>query len=154
MLDSDKKSVDVLNNLIVINNDRIEGYDSASKKTDISVLRVLFSRLTETSIECRQELCREVYKLGGIPVKETGAPGDFEKAWAEIWTALFKNDHKAILTSCYLEEFMAVKSYEYALRYNQSYLTTQHYHLFCKHRERIREDHDKVKNLRDVLVKA
>src|SRR5947199_10560002 len=115
MLVSDQKSVEVLNHLIMINNDRLEGYDSASRETDISILKVLFSRLTETSQECREELCKEVYKLGGTPVNEVGAPGDFGKAWTEIKNALQKNDHKAILTSCYLEEFMTVKSYEYAL---------------------------------------
>src|SRR5687767_11239306 len=118
---SDQKPLTVLKNLIVLNNDRLEGYNYASNETDISVLKVLFSRLTETSMQCREELCREVYKLGGtVPETATGI-GDFEKAWQQIREALNKNDHKALLESCYLEEFMAFKSYEYALRYYQDH---------------------------------
>jgi uncharacterized protein (TIGR02284 family) len=154
MLASDKKPLDILNNLLVINNERIEGYNFAAEQTDISVLQVLFSRLTETSLACKEELCKEVYKLGGRPPQDADGPGDFNKAWGEIKTALEKNDHKAILTSCYLEEFMAMKSYEYALRYYSDHLTTQHNQLFYKQKERLKEDHDRVKNLCDLLNKC
>jgi uncharacterized protein (TIGR02284 family) len=154
MLDSDKKPVDVLNHLIVINNDRLVGYDQASNETDIAVLKALFARLKETSMECRNELCKEVYKLGGRPVDEIGAPGDFGKAWTEINAALSTNNHQAILDSCYVEEFMAIKSYEYAVRYFQNCMTTQHKHICNKHKELIGKDFDKVKNLRHILINS
>ncbi len=151
---SDYKPLTVLQNLIVINNERLEGYDNATKETDVSVLKVLFSRLTETSIQCREELCREVYKLGGTPPVGTTEIGDFDKAWHQIRSALGSNDHKALLDSCYIEEFMAYKSYEYALRYYQDHITSQHLSLFSKQKEMLKEDQLKVKNLRDVLHAA
>jgi uncharacterized protein (TIGR02284 family) len=150
---SDLKPLKVLNNLLQINNERIQGYQQASQCTDVSVLRVLFSRLTETSLICREELLREMYKLGGKPSDEN-APGDFEIAWKNIREALRREDHKALLESCYVEEFMAYKSYEYALRYAQGNVTSQHRTLFVSHREILRDDHQKVKNLRDVLLNA
>src|SRR4051812_44029392 len=112
---SDEKPLDVLNKLLVINTERLVGFHQASQNTDVSVLKVLFSRLTETSIQCREELCKEVYKLGGVPPEAGYNAGDFERARKEIHDALGRNDHKALLDSCYIEEFMASKSYEYAL---------------------------------------
>src|SRR4051812_38541611 len=150
---SDYKPLTVLNNLLVINNERLEGYDFASKETDVSVLKVLFERLTETSIQCREELCREVYKLGGVPPGDKPG-GDFDKAWSEIRGALSANDHKALLDSCFIEEFMAYKSYEYALRYYQNHITSQHVELFTRQHSMLMEDHRKVKNLRAVLISA
>jgi uncharacterized protein (TIGR02284 family) len=153
MLAADQTRVSVLNRQIQVNNNRIEGFKKASEQTDITVLKILFSRLQITSVECREELSKEVYKLGGIPETKTGHHADFPKAWNEITNALEKKDHKAILDACYLEEFMTIKSYEYALRYYDPYLTTQHNRLFIKQKEQLNEDHKKVKNLREILLK-
>jgi hypothetical protein len=40
-----EKTIEVLNTLITINNDRIEGYDTAAKETDEYDLKNLFSQL-------------------------------------------------------------------------------------------------------------
>jgi uncharacterized protein (TIGR02284 family) len=153
MLPADRTRVSVLNRQIQVNYNRIEGFKKASEQTDTTVLKVLFSRLQVTSLECLEELSKEVYKLGGVPETSRVAHADFPKAWEEIVTSLKKNDHRAILDACYLEEFMTIKSYEYALRYYNPYLTTQHNRLFLKQKERLNEDHKKVKNLRDLLIK-
>jgi hypothetical protein len=44
-----EKSIDVLNKLIEINNDRIEGYQTASDETKESDLKELFSKLSNTA---------------------------------------------------------------------------------------------------------
>ncbi|MFV5690363.1 DUF2383 domain-containing protein [Flavobacterium sp. ZT3R25] len=60
-----EKSIDVLNTLIEINNDRIEGYKTALEETEESDLKALFSQLMKTSQNCKMELVSEVQKLGG-----------------------------------------------------------------------------------------
>lgn len=154
MLTDDIKRVSILNRQIQVNNDRVEGYAKASAKTDIEVLKVLFSRLGETSIRCKEDLCKEVYKLGGVPETGTALLADFPKAWKQIELSINGNNHKAILDACYLEEFMSVKSYEYALRYYNGLLTTQHSRLFVRQRELLKEDQQRVTNLRQLLVKS
>jgi uncharacterized protein (TIGR02284 family) len=105
-------------------------------------------------MQCREELTREVYKLGGVPA-ETGVDvAEFEKAWQQIRAALNANDHKTLLESCYLEEFMTYKSYEYSLKYYQDQLTSQQLSLFNRQYDILKEDHQKVKNLRSVLLSA
>jgi len=151
---SDYKPLTVLRQLLTVNNERLEGFNFASGETDVSVLKVLFERLTETSLQCREELTREVYKLGGVPPGENSGSGEFDKAWKQIRNALNNGDHKALLESCYVEEFMAYKSYEYALRYYQDHITSQHLSLFSRQHDMLKEDHQKVKNLRDILLNA
>jgi len=44
-----EKTIDVLNTLIQINNDRIEGYETASKETEEHDLKTMFAQFTKTS---------------------------------------------------------------------------------------------------------
>ncbi|MCE3225896.1 MAG: hypothetical protein K0S32_447 [Bacteroidetes bacterium] len=151
MLKSDQRPYEVLNDLITINTERIEGYNFATKEANVAVLKDLFARLTETSLICRQDLVKEVYKLGGVP-NEIIPPVNFLDALREIKTAVVFRDHKAILSSCDHEEAVVIRSYEQALNANDENFTTQHHLLFNKHCDLLRADHDKVKNLLDVLV--
>jgi uncharacterized protein (TIGR02284 family) len=150
---TDEKPLSVLQGLLKVNNKRLQGYYLAGQLTDVSVLQVLFERLGKTSEQCREELCREVYKLGGVP-PECTAGGDFEKAWALIIDALDANDHLAVLDSCYIEEFMTYKSYEYALRYFEQHMNRQQVALFTRQLQLLKQDHHKVSNLREVLLNA
>ena len=43
-----EKTIAVLNTLITINNDRIEGYETASKETEEQDLKALFAHFTAT----------------------------------------------------------------------------------------------------------
>jgi uncharacterized protein (TIGR02284 family) len=150
---SDQKPLVALGNLLRVNHDRIRGYHFAREHTDVSVLRVLFTRLAQSSMQCSAELSREIYKLGGSPPAES-APGDFEKVWMEVRDALFENNHAALLEACYIGEFMVYKSYEYTLRYYSDVLTTQLRGLFERQLQLLRDDHVKVQNLRNVLLQA
>jgi hypothetical protein len=44
-----EKTIEVLNTLITINNDRIEGYETAAKETEKQDLKVLFAQFSSTS---------------------------------------------------------------------------------------------------------
>jgi uncharacterized protein (TIGR02284 family) len=154
MLAEDYKRVNVLNNLLVVNNERLESYAYAGQQTEMSLFKDLFSRLRTSSEKLKEELCAEVYKLGGKPSSTTGGPGDLPKAWKEIRKAIRTGDYKALLDSCYLAEFMSLKTYEYALRYNRNYLTRYQHLLFDRQRVVLKQDHECVANLRSALTKV
>jgi uncharacterized protein (TIGR02284 family) len=59
------KNISALNDLIVINNDRVEGYETASGETKDMDLKSLFSGLQNTSHNNLTELRAEVRRLGG-----------------------------------------------------------------------------------------
>ena len=65
-----EKSIDVLNNLIEINDERLDGYETASKVTYESDLISLFFEFHEKSQKHKEELIVEIKKLGGKPKKK------------------------------------------------------------------------------------
>jgi uncharacterized protein (TIGR02284 family) len=148
------KSIDVLNTLITINNDRIEGYETASKETDEQDLKALFDHFSETSRKCKEELVNEVKNLGGTIAEGTKTTGKFFRVWMDVKAALTGKDRKAILNSCEFGEDNAVDTYEKALADHDSVLTAQQQILVKQQLALIKADHDKVKSLRDALVEA
>jgi len=149
----DVKPVEVLNTLIGINNERIEGYNYAAKEIDATIFKVLFNRLTETSFICRHELIKEVQKLGGKPTDGIAPPGDCFRAWLDVISAVSRKDHKAILNSCTYQENVVIKSYEIALNQEEE-INSQQQRLLNRQYDLLKADYVKVKNLLDVLVKS
>ena len=144
-----QKSIDVLNKLIEINNDRIEGYETASKETNRDDLLNLFSGFIQASKKCKTELIWEVEKLGGIPTGGTKITGIFFRAWMEVKAALTLDDRKAVLDSCEFGEDAAVKTYTDVISNDLDVLTPQQQALVKSQHLIIKTGHDKIKNLRD-----
>jgi uncharacterized protein (TIGR02284 family) len=149
-----EKAIDVLNSLVEINNDRIEGYETATKETNEPDLKVLFTKLAETSQDCRIELEREVEMLGGTPAKGTKVSGKFFRAWMDVKAAITGKDRKAILESCETGEDHAIETYESVLENDREHLTTEHIALIESQYDLIKTDHDAVRALRDSLVES
>lgn len=149
-----EKSIEVLNTLITINNDRIEGYETASKETDEQDLKTLFAKFISTSQKCKQELTIEVSKLGGEVTEGTMTTGKFFRVWMDVKAALTGNDRKAILDSCEYGEDVAVDTYKKALRNNLEDINVAQQTMLNAQHALIKADHDKVKTMRDALVEA
>lgn len=150
-MDKDK-SIDMLNTLIEINNDRIEGYETASKETDETDLKTLFAQFIRTSQKCKQELVDEVHRLGGTPIEGTKTTGKFFRVWMDVKAALTGKDRKAIINSCEYGEDTAVDTYEKVLRNKLNDITAAQQSLVSTQHLLIKADHDKVKAMRDLLV--
>jgi uncharacterized protein (TIGR02284 family) len=149
-----EKTIDVLNTLITINNDRIEGYETASDETEDFELKSLFTDFAETSHSCKRDLVGEVIRLGGEPAEGTMVSGKFYRIWMDIKAALTGKDRKAILNSCEYGEDIAVKTYKEALTDNFDDLTVDIQTLIQEQHNLIKADHDKVKSLRDSLIEV
>lgn len=147
-----EKTIDVLNTLITINNDRIEGYETASKEAKEHDLKALFSQFSNTSHSCKRELVAEVNKLGGTPSEGTNTTGKIYRAWMDIKAALTGNDRKAILSSCEYGEDVAVGTYKDALSDHVSELSAEHQSMLHSQHALIKADHDKVKSMRDSIA--
>jgi len=148
------KSIEVLNRLIEINNDRIAGYETASEETEESDLKNLFSRLKQTSLKCKSELTNEVVKLGGEPTEGTKTTGKFFRVWMDIKSTLTSKDRKAILNSCEFGEDIAVNIYQKVLRDDLEDINAEQQAMIDTQFTLIKADHDKVKELRDAMVDA
>jgi uncharacterized protein (TIGR02284 family) len=142
------KSVDVLNSLITINNDRIAGYETALDEAKDEDLRTLFTQYMQNSKTCKNELVAEVQKLGGKPDDGTRADGKIYRAWMDFKSMLSGKDRKAILSSCEYGEDVAVNSYEKALK--DKNLSATYIPLVTAQYNKIKMDHDRVRHLRDA----
>jgi uncharacterized protein (TIGR02284 family) len=149
-----EKSIDVLNDLITINNDRIEGYETALEETEEDDLKTLFTRFISTSHKCKEELIMEVTKLGGEPAEGTLVSGKFFRVWMDVKAALTGKDREAILNSCEYGEDKAQETYNEALNDDSKYLNSEQQTMVNNQRMLLRADHDHVKALRDALVEA
>ncbi|AWG25891.1 ferritin-like domain-containing protein [Flavobacterium kingsejongi] len=145
-----QKSIDALNKLIEINNDRVEGYETAAKEADSADLKSLFASLQTTSQNNLTELRSEVTRLGGKPEEGTRVTGKFFRAWMDVKAAFTGNDRKTILNSCEFGEDKALETYENVLEENRGDLAPEQLALIAKQQASLTTDHDRVKALRDA----
>ena len=149
-----EKTIEVLNTLITINNDRIEGYETAAKETEEQDLKTLFAQFSATSQKCKTELTNEVNKLDGTPAEGTLVSGKFFRVWMDVKAALTGKDHKAILNSCEYGEDMAEETYEKALNNASENLSAAQQTMIKAQHAWLAADHNKVKSMRDASATA
>ena len=147
-----EKTIEVLNTLITINNDRIEGYETAAKETEEQDLKNLFAQFASTSQKCKTELINEVSKLGGTAAEGTLISGKFFRVWMDVKAALTGQDRKAILNSCEYGEDAAKDIYEKALENDLENLNTMQQTMIKAQHALLGADHDKVKVMRDLEI--
>lgn len=148
------KTIDVLNKLITINNDRIEGYQKAYDETEEQDLKTLFTEFIRNSQKCKNELEDTVNRLGGEVAEGTMTSGKFFRVWMDVKAALTGNDRKTILDSCEFGEDAAKGTYEKVLKDDVADLSAEQQTMIRTQHSWIKADHDKVKSMRDSLVNA
>jgi len=149
-----ENAIGVFNTLITINNDRIEGYETASKETEEQDLKSLFARFISTSQKCKQELVNEVNALGGEVAEGTMISGKFFRVWMDVKAALTGKDRKAILDSCAYGEDEAQDTYENVLKNDFEHLSAFQQTLIYAQKSLLKADLKHVKVLRDALADA
>ncbi|MCC7030584.1 MAG: PA2169 family four-helix-bundle protein [Chitinophagaceae bacterium] len=144
-----EETIEKLNALIQINNDRVEGYETAAKETNEADLKILFEGFQQTSRQCRSELSAEVMKFGGEPTDSTKASGKFFRVWMDVKAALSRKDRHVILDSCEFGEDQALKSYREVLE-EESALNASQRMIVQSQYDALKADHNRVKALRDA----
>lgn len=96
----DHKTVSLFNTLLELHNSRLESYQFAAECVSSSMLKALFARLSETSMQCQELLTKEIYKLGGVPCMLTCTSGSFFNAWLKLHAAIMMNSDRALVAAC------------------------------------------------------
>jgi uncharacterized protein (TIGR02284 family) len=143
------KTIEALNTLITINNDRIEGYETAMNETKQNDLKALFLKLSHTSQHCKRELTDEVMRLGGTPADGTLISGKFFRVWMDVKAALTGDDRKYILDSCEYGEDAAKDTYEKIIEDEMDNLSQEQQTMILTQNAMLQTDHDTVKYMRD-----
>ncbi len=145
------QSIEALNSLIEINNDRIEGYNTASKETEDVELKTLFSQLAGTSMKSNDALVKQVAMLGGTPIEGTKTSGKIYRIWMDFKAMLTGKDRASILNSCEYGETVAIEHYESVLKDNGANLSSEQQSMLNLQLDNLKADFSKVKKLNGLL---
>lgn len=150
-MDTNENLVELLNDLIRINNDRIVGYEKAADDArDIDVdLRSVFTRMSEESKQYAAELTQEVVKLGGEPATGTTASGKIYRVWMDVKATFTGHDRQSVLDSCEYGEDAAQKAYELALK-SDAEMSADTRQLLANQKSSLKTSHDVIKKYRDM----
>jgi uncharacterized protein (TIGR02284 family) len=145
------KLVEVLNDLIRINNDRIAGYEKAADEArDIDAdLKAIFARMSEESRQYAAELTQEVVKLGGEPATGTTNSGKIYRMWMDLKVTFSGKTRQAILENCEFGEDAAQKAYEAALKSDVE-IPAEIRQLIANQKASLKTSHDVIKKYRDL----
>ena len=147
------KTIEVLNDLIRINNDRVEGYEKAAKETraEDADLRALFHDMAVESRAYVNELNKFVFEESGEPAEGTTKRGKIYRVWMDVKTTFSGHDRKSILAACEFGEDAAQRAYETALS-SDAEMPAAIRQTIVDQQSRLKRSHDKVKQLRDKQV--
>ncbi|HEV8283923.1 MAG TPA: PA2169 family four-helix-bundle protein [Chitinophagaceae bacterium] len=154
-MERNERTIEVLNDLIRINNDRVEGYEKAVRETDEDDvdLRNIFNRMADESRNYARELTDQVQRLGGEPAAGTTASGKIYRTWMDIKSAFSRSERKSVLEECEYGEDAAQRAYEKALDPDNN-LPSDVRTLVQDEKTSLRSSHDTIKNYRDMQRSA
>jgi len=144
-----KKTVEVLNDLVKINNDRIAGYQKASANVpDMDTdLKQLFNHFIDQSEELKADLLAHLGGWDGQSASKTTMPGKIYRVWMDFKVIFAVNDRKALLEACEYGEDAAQKAYRVAEQ--ETDILPASRALVTDQKVKLLESHDLVKKLRD-----
>ena len=115
-----RETIEVLNDLIQINNDRIIGYEKAIRdsKPEDTDLKILYASMVAESHRMKIALATEVQTLGAEVEQGTTTSGKIYRAWNDIKAMFSGHDRHATLVNCENGEEAAQSAYRQALNHD------------------------------------
>jgi uncharacterized protein (TIGR02284 family) len=154
-METSEKALDVINDLIKINNDRVAGFEKAANNLegDDNGLIAVFNKLAGESQQYVAKLTDIVQLYGGEAAEGTSTSGDLHRAWIDIKATFTGSDLLAILNECERGEDAAKAAYRDALD-PENELRPELFEVLQLQQQGIAEGHDLIKSLRDQVETA
>ena len=151
-MENNTATIETLNDLIMINNDRIAAYEKAMEelKGKENDLTILFEKMIDESRDMRNALGREVQVLGGEMAEGTMASGKIYRAWMDIKAVFTGHDMHTVLENCHTGEHAAQRAYAAALEEK----TMPHFlrDMVSAQQQTLQSSHDEIKALTEETV--
>lgn len=115
---TNKEIEDDLNSLVIINNDRIQGYKKAIEDTEDAELSDLFRHFIIQSEQFRSQLADHIVRIDGTGVSDattTDVASKIHRAWIDIKAAITGKDRNTVLSSVEFGETAAIEAYKNAI---------------------------------------
>jgi uncharacterized protein (TIGR02284 family) len=151
MTNNNEKLAETLNDLLRINNDRIEGYMRAAKETDDSDvdLQATFHKMADESRKYKRELEEKILSLGEETATDTTVSGKIYRVWMDVKNVFTGSDRESILASCEFGEDAAQKAYNEALE-TDAEMDAETRQLIMEQKNSLKSSHDIIKKYRDL----
>ena len=151
-MEKSKEIIEVLNDLVMINNDRVEGYEKAVKelKPEDQDLKSLFDHMIVESQQLKSDLVQELQVLHGEVEKGTSEMGKIYRGWMSLKAVFTGDSRHAILSNCEYGEDSAQKAYDKALETEK--LPAFLREMFMNQKAALKASHDEIKDLRNEYV--
>ena len=148
--------IDVLNDLVQINNDRIAGYEKAIKdsKPEDSAFHSMFRRMIDESSQYKRELIGAINTLGGeADIRSTTASGKVYRVWMDVKSTFTGRSDLSVLELCEFGEDAAQKAYDEALKSDVE-MPAKIREIIVNQKGQLRNAHDTIKSQRDLHAAA
>lgn len=114
--DANKETISVLNDLIAICSDGLEGFRTAAEAVQSSDAKSLFQSRVRMIEVAEVELKEVVRRLGGSPAEHGHAVASLHRGWMNLKTAVADRKDDAIISEVIRGEEAAVEHYRNAVR--------------------------------------
>lgn len=150
---TEKNYAGVLNDLLRINHDRIEGYKRAIDELDEGSwdLKAIFLRMISQSESFSMQLTAAISQLGEDAAKGTTLSGKIYRAWMDVKAGFSSNDRKSVLETCEGGEDAAQRAYKDAMDED---LTSELFDMIQSQQSDLKMAHDEIRALRDAAKAA
>lgn len=148
-------AIETLNDLILMNNDRIKGYESAIKdnKARHTDLDILFREMIEQSRRFNEKLAALVRAAGSEPEKEGSLSGKLHRTLMDFRAAITGNLRKRLLIECEKGEDASKETYNEILHEDNG-LTDEQRELIAAQAEEQSVSHNRIREMRDKAVQG
>lgn len=143
-------AAEVLNDLILMNNDRIKGYQRTihNLRPQDEDLSAIFTDIIEQTKQFNAALAAEVVNLGATAETHTSVSGKLHLAWIGIKATFTGHNRHALLAECERGEDALRQTYLEALN-SDSDLSSAQWELISAQTAAMKLVHDQIKALRD-----
>ncbi len=150
-METNENLIEVLNDLIEINNDRVTGYEKAvedTKELDVD-LKAIFHSMANDSRKYAAELTEEVNNLGGEPATGSTNKGKIYRVWMDVKATFSGHGRQSVLESCEFGEDAAQRAYTEALA-SDAEIDASTRKLITDQQASLKTAHDLIKKYRDA----
>ncbi|MBV8325028.1 PA2169 family four-helix-bundle protein [Chryseobacterium sp.] len=147
---NNEKTVSVLNDLLNITNDRIQGFSKVEDKVwdQYPQLRADYDTMVSQSHTMKNELTHLITERGGTPEQSGSTAGAIHRAWIDIKNSFAGDSANATLGNVVYGEKAAIDAYEKALESGD--LCPQSSQVVLQQLHQLKTSHDKFQNLEEI----
>ena len=146
-----RKTIEVLNDLIQINNDRITGYEKAIRETkpQDTDLKILYASMVAESHRMKIALSTEVQTFGAEIEQGTTTSGKIYRTWMEVKAVFTGYSRQTILQNCEKNEESTQRAYQMALEHD---LPAYIHELLTHQQETLKASMEEIRSVKEQFA--